>query len=153
MNIFAHARTNTTDSLTAHEIGLIVESYELISVGRRFAQKFYARLFEQAPEIRALFADDLTLQVTKLTDMLAALVGKLDDPIELANLLHALGERHRGYGVDARHFAPVGRALFETLETEIGPRFDGATRRAWISLYALATSWMHPPADDHESLW
>jgi nitric oxide dioxygenase len=148
-----YAPTNTTDSLTALEIRLIVESYELVSIGRRFAQKFYARLFEQAPEIRALFQDDLSLQVTKLTDMLAALVGKLDNPIELAKLLQALGERHRGYGVDARHFAPVGRALFETLESEIGPRFDGATRRAWIALYALATSWMHPPCGDHDSLW
>jgi hemoglobin-like flavoprotein len=148
-----YAPANTTDSLTALEIRLIVESYELVSVGRRFAQKFYARLFEQAPEIRALFRDDLSLQVTKLTDMLAALVGKLDNPIELAKLLQALGERHRGYGVDARHFAPVGRALFETLESEIGPRFDGATRRAWIALYALATSWMHPPSGDHDSLW
>jgi hemoglobin-like flavoprotein len=152
MNIASHARSNTTDSLTAFEIRLITESYELVSVGRRFAQKFYARLFEQAPEMRALFPDDLSLQVTKLTDMLAALVGKLDSPVELATLLHALGERHRGYSVEARHFAPVGRALFETLESEIGPRFDGATRRAWIALYALATSWMHPPADD-AALW
>jgi len=151
MDIALHAHSNT-DSLTAFEIRLITESYELVSVGRRFAQKFYARLFEQAPEMRALFADDLSLQVTKLADMLAALVGKLDSPVELAKLLHALGERHRGYSVEARHFAPVGRALFETLESELGPRFDGATRRAWIALYALATSWMHPPTDD-ASLW
>jgi nitric oxide dioxygenase len=147
-----YATSNTTDSLTTLEIRLIVESYELVSVGRRFAQKFYARLFEQAPEIRALFPDDIALQVTKLTDMLGALVGKLDNPVELATLLHALGERHRGYGVDTRHFAPVGRALFETLESEIGPRFDGSTRRAWIALYALATSWMHPPGENHDSL-
>lgn len=148
-----YAPTNTTDSLTALEIGLITESYELISVGRRFAQKFYARLFEQAPEMRALFPDELAPQVTKLTDMLAALVGTLDRPVELAKLLHGLGERHVGYGVDAKHFAPVGRALFDTLESEIGPRFDGATRRAWIALYALATSWMRPPEQAHEPLW
>jgi len=148
--LYAHSNT---DSLTALEIRLISESYELISVGRSFAQKFYARLFEQAPEIRALFPDDLSLQLAKLTDMLRALVETLERPAELAKLLHALGERHRGYGVDTRHFAPVGRALFETLESEIGPRFDGATRRAWIALYALATSWMQPPSDDHEALW
>lgn len=148
--LYAHSNT---DSLTALEIRLITESYELIPIGRRFAQKFYARLFEQAPEIRALFPADVSMQVAKLTDMLAALVEKLDRPAELAKLLQALGERHRGYGIDARHFAPVGRALFETLESEIGPRFDGATRRAWIALYALATSWMHPPAENHEALW
>jgi len=67
MDIALHAHSNT-DSLTAFEIRLITESYELVSVGRRFAQKFYARLFEQAPEMRVLFPDDLSLQVTKLTD-------------------------------------------------------------------------------------
>ena len=77
--------------------------------------------------------------------MLAALVSKLDRPRELATILEALGVRHRDYGVTARHFAPVGRALFDTLAAELGPRFDDPTRRAWIALYALAATWMQQP--------
>lgn len=146
-SVFANppARHITTDSLTASEILLIRDSYDLISVGRRFARNFYARLFEIAPEIRGLFSDDLSGQLTKLTEMLATLVEKLDRPRELAIILQDLGSRHRDYGVSAQHFAPVGRALFDTLATELGPRFDEPTCNAWIALYALGSSWMQQP--------
>ncbi|HEY6895502.1 MAG TPA: globin domain-containing protein [Rhodanobacteraceae bacterium] len=130
------------DSLTADEIGLVRASFDHISVGLRFSQKFYARLFEIAPELRVLFPPDLSAQVRKLMDMLATLVEKLDRPHELALTLEALGAQHRDYGVKPENFAPVGRALFETLEGELGPVFDEPTRRAWVALYALATSWM-----------
>ena len=130
------------DSLTASEILLIRASFDRISVGLRFSHKFYAHLFGIAPELRALFAADLSAQARKLMEMLAALVEKLDRPHELALTLEALGAQHRDYGVAPAHFAPVGRALFETLEGELGPTFDDATRRAWIALYALASTWM-----------
>jgi hemoglobin-like flavoprotein len=130
------------DSLTAAEIQLIRASFDRVSVGLRFSQKFYARLFETAPELRVLFAPDLSAQVRKLMEMLAVLVEKLDRPHELALTLEALGAQHRDHGVRPLHFAPVGRALLETLESELGPSFDDATRRAWIALYGLASSWM-----------
>jgi nitric oxide dioxygenase len=130
------------DSLTADEIQLVRESYERISISLRFARNFYATLFDIAPELRALFPDDLTTQARKLTEMLGVLAGTLDRPLEFANVLESLGRRHRGYAVRPAHFAPVGRALFATLERELGPRFDDATRRAWIALYALASALM-----------
>ena len=133
---------SAADSLTASEIVLIRESFDRISVGLRFSHKFYARLFEIAPELRARFPADLSAQVRKLMNMLAALVDKLDRPHELALTLEALGAQHRDYGVMPADFAPVGRALFETLEGELGPHFDGVTRSAWIALYALASGWM-----------
>lgn len=130
------------DSLTVTEIALVRDSYDRVSVGRRFASKFYTRLFELEPDIRRLFPEDLSAQVTKLMEMLGALVDQLDRPMELARLLSDLGHRHREYGVDAAHFAPVGRALFETLAAELGPHFDESTRGAWIALYALAAGLM-----------
>lgn len=131
-----------SDSLTAYEIHLIRDSYDRISVSLRFARNFYATLFDVAPELRPLFPDDLTAQARKLTEMLGVLAGTLDRPFEFATVLESLGHRHRGYAVRPAHFAPVGRALFATLERELGPRFDDATRRAWIALYALASALM-----------
>lgn len=131
-----------TDSLTASEIVLIRDSFDRVSVGLRFSRNYYARLFEIAPELRALFPDDLSIQLRKLMEMLAALVEKLDRPHELMLALEALGAQHRDYGVAPAHFAPVGQALFETLQGELGPAFDNATRRAWIALYALCATWM-----------
>jgi hemoglobin-like flavoprotein len=132
----------TSDSLTAGEIQLIRDSYERISISLRFARNFYATLFDIAPSLRPLFPDDLAAQARKLTEMLGTLAGTLDRPLEFAMILDSLGHRHRGYAVRAAHFAPVGRALFATLERELGPRFDDATRRAWIALYALASTLM-----------
>ena len=131
-----------TDSLTASEIVLIRDSFDRVSVGLRFSRNYYARLFDLAPELRALFPDDLSIQLRKLMEMLAALVEKLDRPHELMLALEALGAQHRDYGVAPAHFAPVGQALFETLQGELGPAFDDATRRAWIALYALCATWM-----------
>ena len=139
------AQYATADSLTTSEIMLIRDSYDRVSIGLRFSRNFYARLFEIAPEFRGLFPNDLSAQVRKLTEMLASMVEKLDRPRELADLLGSLGERHRGYGIGAHHFAPVGRALFDTLASELGPDFDEATCRAWIALYALCSSWMQEP--------
>lgn len=137
-----HGAESWADSLTVSEIALIRASFDRISVGLRFSQKFYARLFEIAPELRVLFPPDLSAQMRKLMEMLAALVEKLDRPHELALTLEALGAQHRDYGVRPEYFAPVGRALFETLDGELGPGFDDATRRAWVALYSLASSWM-----------
>jgi hemoglobin-like flavoprotein len=135
------------DSLTADEIHLIRDSYERISISLRFARNFYATLFDVAPELRPLFPEDLTSQARKLIEMLGVLAGTLDRPFEFAMLLESLGQRHRGYAVRAVDFAPVGRALFATLERELGPRFDEATRRAWIALYALASALMQHPSE------
>jgi hemoglobin-like flavoprotein len=147
MHVEMTGHGTATDSLTASEIRLIAESYDLVSVGRRFARNFYTRLFELSPEIRTLFPDDISVQVVKLTEMLDMLVHRLDRPQELVAMLEELGERHRGYGVSSHHFAPVGRALFDTLAGELGPRFDDPTRRAWIALYALASTWMQHARD------
>lgn len=144
--LFQHAsHYATADSLTTSEILLIRNSYDRVSIGLRFSRNFYVRLFEIAPEFRRLFPEDLSAQVRKLTEMLASMVEKLDRPRELAALLESLGERHRGYGISAHHFAPVGRALFDTLASELGPEFDEPTCRAWIALYALCSSWMQEP--------
>ncbi|MGE5148514.1 MAG: globin domain-containing protein, partial [Rhodospirillaceae bacterium] len=51
----------------------------------------------------------------------------------------ALGERHKGYGVTADHYAPVGAALLWTLEKGLGADFTPETKEAWTAAYtALA---------------
>ena len=63
------------------------------------ADEFYRRLFELAPEVRPMFKGDMGLQVKKFSDMLAWVIAHLEDPKELCKELHALGARHRDYGV------------------------------------------------------
>jgi hemoglobin-like flavoprotein len=50
-----------------------------------------------------------------------------------------LGQRHKGYGVTAAHYAPVGAALLWTLEKGLGPDFTPEVKAAWTETYtALA---------------
>ena len=43
------------------------------------AQSFYAHLFEMAPAARAMFASDMTAQMQRMTDVLLANIGALED--------------------------------------------------------------------------
>jgi hemoglobin-like flavoprotein len=50
-----------------------------------------------------------------------------------------LGQRHKGYGMAAAHYAPVGAALLWTLEKGLGPDFTPEVKAAWNETYtALA---------------
>lgn len=75
-------------------------------------------------------------QTVKLMEMLAWMVDHLDRPEELGAALEAAGRRHRDYGVNADHFAPVGSALIHSLRHTLGDRFTDEAEEAWIEGYA-----------------
>ena len=84
---------------------LVQSSFEtLVPVADDFARKFYARLFDLTPDARPMFAHvDMDVQRRMLIDVLATAVRSLDDLPALVPTLQALGRRHTGYGVEARH--------------------------------------------------
>jgi hemoglobin-like flavoprotein len=53
----------------------------------------------------------------------------------LTILLDRLGRRHKGYGVEDRHYAVAREALLWTLRQSLGPACTPATERAWQELY------------------
>ncbi|WP_210530451.1 globin domain-containing protein [Rubellimicrobium arenae] len=107
-----------------------------------FASLFYARLFRIAPELRPLFGQDIHVQSRKLMAALALAVNGLDRPESLRPALHTLGARHAGYGVTAAMFAPVGRAMLDTLADMLGPALDEQARQAWQSALGTVAAMM-----------
>ena len=104
-----------------------------------FADAFYTRLFEIAPELRSMFPADLAGQGRKLMTTLAFAIGALDRPDVLAPAVRELGTRHVGYGVTEAHFQPVATALLETLSGGVGSDFEPHGRTAWTkAVTALA---------------
>ena len=99
--------------------------------------EFYRRLFELAPEIRPMFKGDMGLQVKKFSDMLAWVITHLEHPEELSRELRALGARHRDYGVEIDHYAPVGSALIWMFQHTLGDRFTSEMEEAWLEAYAF----------------
>jgi len=121
--------------VTPSQLALVHESFDAaFPVYDRLVAAFYDRLFEIAPALRPLFRHDLGPQREKFQQMLAAAVGLLDQPVLLRSVVYDLGLRHAGYGVTLAHFEPVARALIESLESGLGPRFTPAMRAAWETL-------------------
>jgi hemoglobin-like flavoprotein len=96
---------------------------------------FYERLFAIAPDTRVMFRTDLAMQAEKLIETLTVAMATLNDREGLTILLDRLGRRHKGYGVEDRHYAVAREALLWTLRQSLGPACTPATERAWQELY------------------
>ncbi len=126
--------------MTPQQIELVQTSFrKVVPIAGTAADLFYNRLFEIAPETRSLFPADLKDQKVKLMAMLGTAVTNLHKLETILPAVKALGERHKGYGVTAAHYAPVGAALLWTLEKGLGPDFTPDVKAAWTETYtALA---------------
>ena len=126
--------------MTPEQITLVQASFQkVVPIAGTAADLFYDRLFETAPETRALFPRDMAEQKTKLMTMLATAVTNLHKLDTILSAVKALGQRHKGYGVTAAHYAPVGAALLWTLEKGLGADFTPEVKEAWTETYtALA---------------
>jgi hemoglobin-like flavoprotein len=132
-----HAGNGPRDWLDPSEVASIRRTFAAVAADAdRFAQDYYARLFELAPTLQALFPEDLAAQRAKLAQMLATFVSALDRPADFRGMVAALGERHRSYGVVRSDFIVVGRALLDTLGARLGDAFATEDRAAWRMLYA-----------------
>jgi hemoglobin-like flavoprotein len=101
------------------------------------AAEFYERLFARDPSLTHLFRADMKAQGRKLTAALALVVNSLDRLEGIVGQIQALGDRHRGYGVQPAHYATVGAALIDTIEARLGPAFDEEARAAWSTAYGV----------------
>ena len=130
-----------------HTIELVQRSWaQVLPIAPQAAELFYSNLFVQDPALKPLFRGDMRAQGQKLMSMIGAAVGKLGDLDTLVPVLHSLGQRHTGYGVQAQHYDTVGAALLKTLEQGLGDAFTPAVRAAWTDVYALVAQTMQQPS-------
>ena len=122
--------------MTPQQVGQVRASFALVTpVADQAAALFYGRLFETAPETRALFHGDMHQQGQKLMAALAAVVDGLDHIETVIPVACVLAERHVTYGVLPGHYPLVGAALLWTLEQGLGADFTPAVREAWAAAY------------------
>lgn len=122
--------------MTPHQVDLVRRSFDAIwPVRRKLAELFYRRLFELAPDARHLFMSDIERQQLKFMDMIAAIVGALDNRDVFQSLVSHSGRQHAQLGVKPTHFVLFGQALIWGLEQQFGPEFAPDLRQAWIALY------------------
>jgi hemoglobin-like flavoprotein len=136
--------------MDAHARQIVVESSGRLFVARgRFADAFYSRLFEIAPEAQALFQRDPTTQKRMLMAALAMVVGVLGDRHRLAATAAHLGRVHARRSVSREHMALGQRAFDLALQDFFGAACTDEMRAEWQSAYAELLELMAvPPSGD-----
>ena len=129
--------------MTNEQIDLVQTSFKRIKpLAEEAAVLFYARLFELDPTLRPLFKSDIRLQGLKLMQTIELVVEGLNRTDGFVGDIRALGARHRGYGVEDRHYETVGAALLWTIEKALEPRFTAETGEAWSAAYDMLAQMM-----------
>jgi len=129
--------------VTPQQVALVQASFAKVApIAEEAAALFYGRLFETAPETRALFTGDMSAQGQKLMAAISTVVTNLDDLGAVVPVAQELAKRHVGYGVRAEHYVPVGAALLWTLEKGLGDDFTADVGAAWAEAYTTLSQVM-----------
>ena len=103
---------------------------------------FYTHLFQDYPQLKALFTTSREIQSLKLVNMLHLIVSRIDNMNELKPEIEALGVRHVRYGVKHMHYEAVVNALLWTLQTGLGAEWNEEVKDAWETCYNEVASIM-----------
>jgi len=129
--------------MTPQQVNQVQTSFiKIVPIADLAAALFHGRLFEMAPETRALFHGDMGRQGRKLMDALATVVNSLGDFEAIVPVARDLAKRHVAYGVVPEHYALVGSALVWTLEQRLGDEFTPTLRAAWEAAYSALSEMM-----------
>ena len=129
--------------MTPDQVKLVQQSFsKVVPIADQAAILFYDRLFEIAPQVKAMFPTDMTEQRKKLIAMLAAVVNGLGDLPSILPAASALAKRHVAYGAKAAHYPVVGAALLWTLEKGLGEAWTPDVAAAWTTAYGTLSGFM-----------
>ena len=129
--------------MTPRQIALVQAIWTQVQpLADQAAALFYSRLFTLEPSVKRLFRGDMQDQGRKLMQMISVAVNSLSRLESIVPALHALGRRHAGYGVEARHYSVVGSALIWTLEQGLARNFTKDVEDAWRAAYGVLAATM-----------
>lgn len=136
-------------SFSAVDAALIRSSFaHVMADPPRAMEYFFARLFAQSAEIRALFPLAMAETRTTTFEMLARLIWNLDSRAESENQLSQLARDHRKFGVKDKHYQPVCDALLATVESLSGQNWTAAVQAAWQAALDQSAAVMRAAAAD-----
>ena len=129
--------------MTPDQVKLVQQSFaKLAPIADQAAVMFYDRLFEVAPQVKAMFPADLTEQRRKLMATLSAVVNGLGTLESVLPAASALARRHVSYPV-------VGGALLWTLEKGLADGWTTEVADAWTAAYGMLSGFMISEAYGH----
>lgn len=107
----------------------------IIGYSERAGDVFYSYLFEEAPQLRVLFGEDIKKQNKKLLSMITLIITKLDRLDQVEQEIHYLAKKHKTYGVTEKDFQVFGNAFLKMLAEVIGTQWDKEAQEVWEEVY------------------
>jgi hemoglobin-like flavoprotein len=133
--------------MTREQVNLIKTSFDAMWPMRGdIAELCYSRFFELAPDAKALFKSDMERQRAKLIDMIAALVGSLDQQALFQSIITHSDRQHARFGVLPSQYAALGEALIWSLERKLGTSLTPELLASWRALCATVKAEMQRAA-------
>jgi len=137
-------------TMTPDQVKLVQQSFAKVApIADQAAVMFYNRLFEVAPQVKAMFPADMTEQRRKLMATLSVVVNGLSNLETILPAASALATRHVSYGAKAEHYPVVGGALLWTLEKGLGDGWTTEVADAWTKAYETLSGFMISEAYGH----
>jgi hemoglobin-like flavoprotein len=118
--------------MTREQVTVVQQSFAKVApIADQAAVMFYDRLFETAPQVRAMFPADMVEQQKKLMATLGVVVNGLSNLESVLPAASALAKRHVAYGAKPEDYPVVGSALLWTLERAMGDAWTKDVADAW----------------------
>src|SRR5260370_15409583 len=129
--------------MTPDQVKLVQQSFAKVApIADQAAVIFYDRLFEVAPQVKAMLPADMTEQRKKLMATLSVVVNGLGNLQSILPAASALAQRHVSYGAKPEHYPVVGAALLWTLENGLGDAWTPEVADAWTAAYGTLSGYM-----------
>src|SRR5437016_11466263 len=129
--------------MTPEQVNLVQQSFAKVApISEQAAEMFYGRLFEVAPQVKAMFPADMTEQRKKLMGTLAVVVNGLGNLGAVLPAASALAKRHVSYGAKAEHYPVVGGALLLTLDKGLGEAWTREVAEAGHAVECTMSGYM-----------
>ena len=129
--------------LSEDEIDIIRSTAEAVVEGEiALTNAFYTNLFKAAPEVRAMFPEEMFDQSEKLWASIVMVVESVDDLSEIAPALEKLGKRHVGYGAKPEHYPVVCSVLLETMAQLMGRAWTDKHQATWHKALSVVSNVM-----------
>ncbi|GAU66773.1 putative oxidoreductase [Streptomyces sp. NBRC 110611] len=125
---------------------------EIRPVADKVTSYFYALLFVQHPDLRALFPAAMDVQRDRLFKALLTAAQHVDDADVLTAYLANLGRGHRKYGTLPDHYPAVGECLLSALARYAPSSWNPETEAAWVRAYTAISQIMIDAAAENEAV-
>nr|WP_261956664.1 globin domain-containing protein [Streptomyces nigrescens] len=125
---------------------------EIEPVADKVTSYFYALLFVQHPDLRALFPASMDTQRDRLFKALLTAATHVDDTEVLTSYLANLGRGHRKYGTQPDHYPAVGECLLSALARYATTSWGPEAEAAWVRAYTAISQIMIDAAAENEAV-